>query len=286
MEPSSPEESIVPVAPPANERTAPKQSPFKRFGALIGGIAILLLKIGKGVLLPLKLLLPGLKFAKLGLIFSKLLTTGGTMVLSIWYYAMFWGWRFAVGFVLAIFVHELGHVYAAHQRGVPVSAPVFIPGMGALILHQQSSRTIWDDAQIGFGGPLWGACAGVFYLIGAYHFHSPLLQALAYTTFLLNLFNLTPIMPLDGGWITRAISPKLWILGIVVIGGMVFTGHIHNPLLLVLLILSLPQVWHGLRHGAPEDQSVTPKRRLQMGTAYVALCGTLAWLMAESHLML
>lgn len=267
------------------EQLPPQEQPslFRRFGALIVGIGLLLLKIGKGILLPLKLLLPGLKF---GAVFTKFLTTGGTMALSVWYYAMYWGWKFAVGFVLSIFVHELGHVYAAYQRGVPVSAPVFIPGMGALILHQNSSRTIWDDALIGIGGPVWGGSAGVFFLIGADYFQSPLLQALAYTTFMINLFNLIPIMPLDGGWVTRAISPRLWIFGVIGIVALVVTGRLHNPLVFVLLILSLPQIWRGLRHGAEDDSSVSSSQRLRMGLSYLGLCATLAWLMGESHLIL
>ncbi len=268
-----------------NQPSAPR-SPWQRFLAVVAAAGIAVAKFGKGLLLSLKLLLPGLKVAKLGLIFGKLFTTGGTMLLSIWFYATMWGWKFAVGFVLSIFVHELGHVYAAYQRGIPVSAPVFIPGMGAMILHRSSSRTIWDDALIALGGPLWGGAAGVVLLIGADQLHSPMLQALAYTTFLINLFNLIPIMPLDGGWIVRAVSPKLWLLGAVGIGAMVVTGHLHNPLVFILLILSVPQMWRVLRHGAPDDASVTPERRMNMGFAYVVLCGTLAWLMGESHLIL
>ena len=265
-----------------------ERSLWQKLGGLFIAVGILLAKFGKAPLLWFKLVLPGLKVAKLSLIFGKLLTTGGTMLISVWYYAQLWGWKFALGFVVAILIHELGHVYAAYQKGIPVSAPLFIPGMGAMILHKATNRSVWDDAVIGYGGPLWGAAAGVFYLIGADYFQSHLLQALAYTTFMLNLFNLIPIMPLDGGWITRAVSPRLWIFGVLGMGALVLTGHIRNPMVFIIIILSLPQVWRGLRHGRADvgQEELSKEQRLKMGLAYVGLVGGLAWLMGESHLIL
>lgn len=267
---------------------APKDdpSPLKKLGGLFLGIGLILAKFGKAILIWLKVVLPGLKFAKLGLIFGKVFTTGGTMLLSIWYYAQLWGWKYAVGFVFAILIHELGHVYAAYQQGIPVSAPVFIPGMGAMILHKSSDHSVWSDAEIGYGGPLWGVSMGVFYLIGANYFSSPLLQALAYTTFLLNLFNLMPIMPLDGGWITRAVSPRLWIVGVLGMGGLMFTGHIRNPLVFILILAALPQVWRGLRYGHKDhgQEGLSNTQRMKMGLKYIGLVAVTAWLMGEAHL--
>jgi Zn-dependent protease len=115
------------------------------------------------------------------------LKTGVTMILSIGAYAMFWGWRFAVGFVLLIFIHECGHLIAARRIGLKVGAPVFIPFMGALIALKEAPRNAWIEAQVGIGGPMLGAfgagVCGLFYLATG----NPLFCALAYTGFFLNL---------------------------------------------------------------------------------------------------
>lgn len=216
-----------------------------------------------------------------------LLKTGGTMLLSIGYYAMAWGWQFAAGFVLCILAHEMGHVYVAWRMGVPVTAPIFIPGFGALILQKRAAKSAWDEALIGIGGPVAGTLSGLFCLLLYLFTHSPLLLAIAYTTFLLNLFNLAPIYPLDGGWITGAVSPRLWAVGIVIMVGMLLTGFVRNPLILLLVFLSLPRLIHGLKTGnvTPEGGvATTPHQRIVMGVAYVGLCALLFWLMAETHL--
>jgi Zn-dependent protease len=131
------------------------------------------------------------------------------MFISIWAYALFLGWQFAVGFVLLIFVHECGHLIAAKKVGLKVTTPAFIPFMGALITLREAPRNAWIEAQVGIGGPLLGTvgsavCVGIYYLTG-----NPLFMALAYTGFFLNLFNLAPISPLDGGRIVTALSPWL-----------------------------------------------------------------------------
>jgi Zn-dependent protease len=262
----------------AGSAPAPRwQQWLKRFGP-VGTLLIYLL--GKA-----KVLLVGLKFLKLGYLLT-FLKTGGSMLLSIAVYAAGMGWPFAVGLVLTIFVHEMGHVYAAWRLGVPVSAPVFIPGFGAFILQKRSAKSAWDEALIGIGGPVGGTLAGlvclaIFWLTGHRFF-----LVLAYVTFLINLFNLTPIFPLDGGWITGAVSPRLWLIGVVMLGAMLLTGFLRNPFILILLVISLPRILRGLRHGdalPPGTAPATPRQRLLMGIAYVALCGLLAWLMAVTH---
>src|SRR5258706_15916807 len=96
------------------------------------------------------LLLPALKF------FPLVFKTGGTMLLSIGFYAMAWGWQFAVGFVLLIFIHECGHLIAAKRLGLKVGAPVFIPFMGAIIALKEAPRNAWIEAQVRIGGQLFG----------------------------------------------------------------------------------------------------------------------------------
>jgi Zn-dependent protease len=220
---------------------------------------------------------------KFGLIALK---TGGTMLLSIGFYASLYGWWFAVGFVLCILVHELGHVFVAWRLGVPVSAPIFIPGMGALILQKGSARSAWDQALIGIGGPVGGTLAALVCLFAYRVTGSGLMLGLAYTGFFINLFNLAPVYPLDGGRITGAVSPRIWLIGIVGMMAAFLMGYVRNPMILLLLLMSLPQLWRGLTVGdamLPGAKPTTPEQRITMGIAYVGLAGLLFWLMGYTH---
>jgi Zn-dependent protease len=182
----------------------------------------------------------------------------------------------------------MGHVFVAWRMGVPVSAPVFIPGMGALILQKRRANSPWDVALIGIGGPVAGTLAGLVCLVAFQSTGSRLMLALAYTGFFINLFNLAPIFPLDGGWITGAISPRIWLVGIV---GMIVafaTGRIHNPMILILLIMSAPRLWRGLTTGDVTPIGgvpTTPRQRMVMGVAYISLGGLLLWLMASTQIL-
>jgi len=244
----------------------------------------------KGFTIIGKFLLPVLQFlkaAKLMAAMGKVLTTGGTMLLSVVVYAQRFGWSFAAGFVLSIFVHELGHVYAAWRKGVPVSAPIFIPGLGALILQKRKAKSVWDDAVIGIGGPVAGTLAGIACFMISTLTGSELMLALAYTTFLINLFNLIPVFPLDGGWIAAAVSPRLWLAGII---GLVFLfaiGWVRNPFIFLIVLLALPQLWKGITQGDVSSEETAPvnsAQRIQMGFAYIGLCAFLAWMMMVTHL--
>lgn len=125
------------------------------------------------------------------------------MMVSIWAYALISPWQFAVGFVALMFVHEIGHVIAAKRIGLPVSAPLFIPFMGALITMKRQPLDARQEAYVAFGGPILGSIGAVVVFGAAYYYHSPLLYSLAYVGFLLNLINLLPIHPLDGGELPR-----------------------------------------------------------------------------------
>src|SRR5437762_4267613 len=102
-------------------------------------------------------LLSSLKFIKLG----KLLTTGGTMLVSVVVYAFIWGWRYAAGFVALMFVHEMGHYLAARQRGLAVGAPTFIPFVGAWIQLKQMPHDAETEAYVGLAGPLVGTAGAL-----------------------------------------------------------------------------------------------------------------------------
>jgi Zn-dependent protease len=266
---SPPETSAPPAQPSAAAPHPGKGNALSRLGP-IGVLLATLLKYAPFLL-------------KFGLVALK---TGGTMLVSIWFYALIFGWWFAVGFVLCILVHELGHVFVAWRMGVPASAPIFIPGMGALILQKGAARSAWDQALIGIGGPVAGTIAGLVCLLAYQATGSRLMLGLAYTSFFINLFNLAPVVPLDGGWITGAISPRIWLVGMVGMLVAFLTGQVRNPMILVLLFLSFPRLWRGLTTGEamhPGAEPTTPQQRMQMGLAYVGLAGLLVWLTGLTH---
>ncbi len=225
------------------------------------------------------LILPLIKFLPV------LLKTGGTMFLSVGLYAMQWGWWFALGFVLLILVHECGHLVAARMNGLSVGAPVFIPFMGAIIALRDAPRNAWIEAQVGIGGPLLGtigavACIPLFLVT-----RQPMFLALAYTGFFLNLFNLLPFGPLDGGRVVTAISPWLWLVGLVLI--LVLMIVQFNFLLLIIFLISLPRLFSLFRRRTTEEQrfyEVTPAQRVVMSVMYFGLIGFLVLGMAFTHI--
>jgi Zn-dependent protease len=261
-------EEPTPIAPPVLhpelEPPAKPKSSLQRIGA---GILAAVATFAKYAALLWKLIVS-----------SKFLLTGGTMLASVWFYSLAFGWKFAAGFVLCILVHEMGHVFMAWRMGIPVSAPIFIPGMGALILQKRFGGSAWRNAIVGIGGPLFGALAGV----GCYAIYlatdNRLFLGLALTGFLINLFNMIPMFPLDGGWITGAVSPYIWVLGMAALIAMVVFGYLKNPFIYVLIILSIPRVIDGFRRGtmdAPGNRT-SPAQKVTMGLAYVGLCAFLA----------
>jgi len=249
---------------------------LKKLLAPLGIAGILLLKFGAKLKF---IILPVLKF------FPVILKTGGTMLLSIWLYAMAFGLWFAVGFVLLIFVHECGHLVAARKCGLKVGAPVFIPFMGAFIALKEAPRNAWIEAQVGIGGPMLGTLGAglceVIYLIT----DNELFQALAYTGFFLNLFNLTPVGFLDGGRIVTALSPWLWVIGFVVILGLTIAHP--NFILILILILSVPRLFSLFRHKSDAEQryfEVTPGQRWTMALMYFGLIALLVIGMQITHI--
>ncbi len=195
-----------------------------------------------------------------------------TMLISIWAYAMFWGWSFAVGFVALLFIHEMGHVVALRMLGIKATAPMFIPFLGAYIGMKEMPQNAFAEAIMAYGGPLLGTigaicCAGIGMLTG-----NPFWYALAMTGFLLNLFNLLPISPLDGGRIIGVLSPKLWILGLVGALGLFYLTW--SPIVAMIIIMGSLQIYKTSKQSVVEKKryySVSPGKRIGMGLAFLAL---------------
>jgi Zn-dependent protease len=218
-----------------------------------------------------------LKFIFVAIFKFKLFTVAGSMLVSIGAYALLWGWKFAIGFVLLLLVHELGHVVEAKRQGLPVSAPMFIPFLGALIVLKELPDNAWNEAKVAIAGPIVGGlgAAAVWWL--GESTGSDLLIALAFTGFFLNLFNLAPISPLDGGRIVAAIHPALWIVGLVLL--LVLTIAAPNPILILILLLGGLESWRRWQHRhAPQAEAyyrVTPTQRWVTGISYIVLAALL-----------
>ncbi|MBL8470504.1 MAG: site-2 protease family protein [Rhodocyclaceae bacterium] len=221
--------------------------------------------------------------------FGKVLSTGGTMLLSIGVYALIWGWRYAVGFVALLFVHEMGHYLAARQRGLPVGAPTFIPFVGAWIELKALPHDAETEAYVGLAGPLVGTLGALAVYFLARDRASDLLLAIAYSGFFLNLFNLIPLSPFDGGRITAVISPRIWLLGVPLLIGLFFWRP--SPMLILMAILAAPQVVKAWRHDPNDPQTAayyaaSAETRFTYAAYYLGLAAFLAVMTHDVHEML
>jgi Zn-dependent protease len=214
----------------------------------------------------------------------KVFTTSATMLVSIGAYAVIWGWKFAVGFVLLLFVHELGHVLELRRQGVPASAPLFIPFLGAVVGMKQMPKDAWREARVALAGPILGTLGAGGVWVAAEIVDSQLLLAIAFVGFFLNLFNLLPIVPLDGGRAMAAVHPALWAVGLVGLVGLIVVAP--NPILLLILVLGGLELWRrwSERHepASAEYYRVAPWQRVAAGATYLGLAAVLALAMSAT----
>jgi Zn-dependent protease len=235
-----------------------------------------------------KLFAPFLALGALVLKFGGVLLKGKfllSMFVSAAFYVWYGGWWFGIGLVVLLFVHEMGHVLEARRQGLPVSAPLFIPFLGAMITMKQMPQDAWNEAKVAVAGPLVGSAgAGAIWIAGE-GTDSNHLRALAFLGFLINLFNLLPIVPLDGGRIVGALHPALWLIGFVALLGLVFLRP--NPILIIILLFSGMELWQRWRlRNHPEMQSyyrVQPSRRGTMAVLYFGLAVLLVLGMNATH---
>ena len=208
---------------------------------------------------------------------SKFLLTGFSFLASIFFYAAFFGWKFGIVFVLLIAVHELGHVIFVRGYGFKTPAMVFVPGLGAFTTwNADGKQTVYQESVIAFGGPLLGTLGGlVCFAYGAIT-NEPFWYAAANTAFFLNLFNMIPLGVFDGGRMTGAISPVLWIAGFVLVIVAAIAFHWWSPILLLIVIFSIPRVvsvWRGTLDS--RFYAVTARERIVMSIAYFGLLAVL-----------
>ena len=260
-----------PIHPGSGRRT----DLLKRIGGTAAAIGLVLVKLGAKA-----------KVVLLAVTKVKMFTTSASMLVSIVAYQLIFGWLFSVGFVLLLLLHELGHVFQLRREGVKASAPMFIPFLGAVI----SAKSLGDDAaaeaRVGLAGPILGSIAtlvplGIWLATG-----SDFWQALAFIGFFLNLFNLLPILPLDGGRAMAALSPWVWLVGLVGLVAMVF--FFPSPVLLLILLLGGWESWRRWKtRNTPESRAyhrIPARTRALVAATYLALIVALAIGTSATHL--
>ncbi len=242
--------------------------PWRRAAGIAVAAGLLLLKFGAK-----------LKFLLLLLPKVKLFTTSASALVSIGAYALIWGWQFGVGFVALLFVHEMGHVLQLRREGIKASAPMFIPFLGAIVAMKELPKDGAAEARVGLAGPVLGSL-GALVPLGLYALTgNELFQALAYVGFLLNLFNLLPVLPLDGGRAMAALSPALWLVGFAMLIAVAFLYP--NPIMLLVLLVGGFETYR--RYKARKDPASQEYHRVSRGTriavasVYLGLAALLAF---------
>jgi Zn-dependent protease len=268
----TPEPLIAPEPPTAEDLDRErKQSWLKKLGAPLVPLAVL---AGKAKLL------------FLALIKIKALTTLGTMFVSIAAYGLVFGWPFAVGFVLLLFIHEMGHVIQLRREGVEASAPVFIPFMGALIAAKSMGKDAAAEARVGLAGPILGTIGTLIPLAIWLGTGSDLWRALAYIGFFINLINLMPVLPLDGGRAMAVLGPYVWLLGILI--AVAATLIFLVPFMLIfVLALGGPELYHRFKNRHSDESrafhSVPTGTKLAVAVVYFSLTALLVVGAAETY---
>jgi Zn-dependent protease len=256
------------VAPPLQ----PERKPLRnRLGGAIAAIAVVLAKF-KSVLL----LLPKL----------KILSTSGTMLVSVAAYALIWGWKFAFGFVALLFIHEMGNVIQLRREGIKASAPLFIPFLGAFVGMKQLPENAAAEARVGLAGPVLGSIGCLIPLALFEATGNDFWKALAFTGFFLNLFNLLPVLPLDGGRAMAALSPWMWFAGFGLLVAATFA--FPSPIMLLILLFGGMETLRRWRaRKTPQSEAyhrVTRGQRAGVAVVYLGLAIGLAIGMDVTHL--
>jgi Zn-dependent protease len=256
---------VGPESPVREGRRDPQQPWFRRRVVPILAAIIAFLAKFKSVIL----LLPKL----------KLLATSGTMLVSIAAYAWLWGFPFALGFVVLLFVHEMGHVIQLRREGIRASAPMFIPFLGAVIGARSLGENAVAEARVGLAGPILGSIGSAACILIWHATGSDIWRALAFTGFFLNLFNLLPVVPLDGGRAMAAMAPWMWFIGFAALIPLALI--FPNPIILLIILiggLETYKRWQLRRSGSPEQRAYYRVSRLDralIAAVYLSLIALL-----------
>lgn len=219
----------------------------------------------------------------------KLLTTAGTALVSVAAYSLFWGWTFALGFVVLMFIHEMGHVIQLRREGLKASAPMFVPFLGAVVMAKSLGENALAEARVGLAGPVLGTAGAAGCLALAEATNSDMLRALAWVGFFLNLINLIPVVPFDGGRAMAAMAPAMWFLGLGALVALLLITQ--NPFLLIFVVfggLETRRRWQQRKTRSLEQAAyyrVSQRNRLLVGAVYIGLIALLVLGMTETHIL-
>ena len=271
---ASPEETEAQQQVPGDVHASSGKSRKK-----LTGLSGLLVAIGS-FLLKFKSLAFLLKFGWFG--FSALA--------SVLVYSFLFGWQFAIGLVVLLFIHEMGHALVMRFKGVPMGGMIFVPLLGAAVTMRQMPQNAKDEAEIGIAGPIAGGIAACVCFYFAQQAPGTIWAPLAYFGFFLNLFNLVPIVPFDGGRVVAAIDRRVWIIGFVALLGYQIWEWVHgdfSPWLLLFVVMAATQLWsRGLRRQSPEAlgyYKVQMRSRIFLGILYFGLIIVLFLGMTLTH---
>jgi len=281
----APAPKTAPVTSPAPTPTPPEQTPAppapREERTLLRRIFTPLLVVGAFLL----------KFGKAALLLApkaKLLTTSASMLVSVAAYSLIWGWKFAFGFVVLLFVHEMGHVIQLRREGIAASAPMFIPFFGAVVMAKSLGDNATAEARVGLAGPVLGTLGALACIPIASATGDEFWQALAFTGLFLNLFNLLPVVPLDGGRAMAPLSPWMWWVGLAALAVLAFV--FPNPIILIILLLAAFETyrrWKARKTDDPTSRAyyrVRPSHRAIVATVYLALIAVCVVGMDLTHL--
>ena len=257
-----PVQADIPAQPGANRG--------RRNGMAAGLLAFLGLVLSK-------LSYVGLLVLKFKGLWFTVVSTGVTALI----YAQLFGWAFGVGIVLLILIHESGHVVVARIMGLPVTLPVMIPFLGAFVSMKQQPRSVAQESIMAIGGPVLGSIAAGLCYLGYLSMPTTstgqLLRALAYFGFLINLFNLIPLTPLDGGRVTSLLSKWFNVAGLALAAGLLLfemqSGTTVSPVLFLVLIFGAFATWQRFRSTNlnPAYYAVDIQTKVVVGSLYLAL---------------
>lgn len=265
----------------------------KRLAGL-GGLGATLL----GLLIKFKTLLVILFDIKWVAFLGKFGLASLSALISVAIYARLFGWGFAVGLVALLFVHEMGHAVLMKLKGIPLGGMIFIPLLGAAVFMRRMPSNARDEAEVGIAGPMAGALASLACLLIAHAQMDAtgfpgIWAPLAYFGCFLNLFNLIPVVPFDGGRVLAAIDRRLWLIGFLLLVAIQiwqwFTGSSSIWLLLFILIAATDfwtrrRLWKSSQ--AQGYYAVPVAERIIIGLAYFALAVALVMGMTLAHDMM
>jgi len=213
-----------------------------------------------------------------------------TAIFSIAIYSLIFGWPFAIGLVVLLFIHEMGHALVMKIKGIPIGALIFIPLMGASVIMRQMPQNARDEAEVGIAGPIAGAISSGVCLFLAQTSPNTIWAPLAYFGFFINLFNLVPIVPFDGGRVLAAIDRRVWILGFLGLLAFMIWQWVNGMFsiwLLFFVIMAASQLWtRGRAPNTPEERAyydVPLRTRISLGVLYFGLIAVLVLGMSISH---